>query len=133
MAQPVSLSEEIDLIGNRAKARASGKFRVAAALGMGVPALMLAFGYFFISSVVQTRCLRAYGELGACDPLHDIAAVAVIGQLLIPEAAIAALLRSRRRPLDQRNVAAIYLAVALSVGWALITSLFAAQWMSGNP
>ena len=129
----VPLSEIIDLIGKRERARASSKFRATAALGIAVPALMLAFGFFFVDSVVQTRCLHVYGGLGACDPLPQIAAVTVIGQLLILGVAIGALLWSRRRPLDQRKVAGIYLAVASSVGWALITSLFAGQWMSGNP
>lgn len=129
----VPLSEVIDLIGIRARARAAGKFRAAAAFGVTVPALVLAFGGFFVSSVVQAGCLHAYGQSGACDPLPQIAGVTVIGHLLILEIAIGALLWSRRQPLEQRNVAGIYSTVAASVGWAVITSFFAAQWMSGNP
>lgn len=102
-------------------------------VGIAVPVLLMAAGCFFADSVVQTRCLRLHGGLGACDPLHQIAAVTITGQLFILGAAAGALLRSRRWPLDQRPVAGIYLGIASSVGWALITSLFAAMWMSGNP
>jgi hypothetical protein len=128
----VGLPVVIALIGDRARARAAGRFRAAAALGIAVPAFMLVFGYFFISSVVQTRCLGIYGGLGACDPLQQIAAVAMIGQLLVLGVSVGALLRSRRRPVHERSVAGICLAIASSAGWALVTSLFAAQWMSGN-
>jgi hypothetical protein len=127
------LSEVLDLIETRERARASGRFRAAAAVGIAVPALALAFGCFFIGSVVQVRCLRLYGGLGACDPLHPIAAVTVLGQLVILEAAIAAVLWHRRRPPPERSIAGFCLAVAMSAGWALMTSFFAAQWMSGKP
>jgi hypothetical protein len=132
-APSVPLSEVIDLIENQERARASAKFRAAAVLGMAVPVLMLAFGYFFISSVAKARCLYFYGGLGACDPLGQIAEVTVTGQMLVLGVVVGTLLRACRRPLCQRKVAGFYLTIASSAGWALITGLFAAMWLSGNP
>lgn len=122
MRQPIDepgarLSDVINLIETRARARATIKFRTAAALGLAIPSLLLISGYFFINFVSQ----QAY------DPLPQLAVVTAIGQLIILEIAIAALLWSRRRPQDQRDVTAIYSAVAASILWAVITGIFAGE------
>jgi hypothetical protein len=113
--------------------RTPGKVRRAIALEVAIPLIVLALSYIFIDAVAQPTCLHIYGRPGACDPLHAAAQIAVNGQLAVIATVSVLIALSQRHGAPQPAAAPYYLAVAVSIGWALLTCLFAAQRMVAGP